>query len=239
MVEWDNVRFAGAHLRLSSQMGDNLVGMVMDQMASDGTTKELVSEHLTQVLANRYHGEDKRLDLSNLGSDAILQQAGFLAKESTATKVFPALMAIADQKFDTPAQKRELVHVITVENNHLPNVHQVNALAPTFPDITSLSLANNDLADFKALDAWKSKFRKLEHLILMGNPVTQVPGYRDEMARRYPKLITLDNLPVDRTNLKPVRGTKADASGRTMLPRPIQPNLIYDNEGIGMQFLAT
>jgi nuclear RNA export factor len=120
----------------------------------------------------------------------------------------------------------------------------------TFPDLKNLSLEGNLIEDLKGLEGWRSRFRGLEQLILSGNPVTSLSNYKDEMIRRYPKLIMLDNVVVDRPQIQigdqnksqtvPVQNpsTAVDANGRPILPLPVKGNLLVDHNGLAMSFLS-
>ncbi|KAK3076357.1 hypothetical protein LTS18_013230, partial [Coniosporium uncinatum] len=155
-------------------------------------TKE-AKQILKDFLTSRYNAEMKLLDLKALGQDPQLVAIGMFQSTSTQSKFFPALMKIADQQFENNQQKREAIQSVSLAGNELESVTIVTTLAQTFPELKNLDLSNNKLTDLKAISAWRHKFRSLDYLMLAGNPLmTQVPDYKSEMKRWYPKLRWLD-----------------------------------------------
>lgn len=200
---------------------------------------------LEQVLVGRYNSETKFLDLSKLGEDELLKRNGFFELSSTTSKMFPALMQVAEKKFATAQQKRDTVHSVSLAYNSLKDIRAVSTLSVTFPDLKNLSLEGNMIEEWKPLDSWKNRFKNLEQLVLTGNPITSLPGYLEEACRRYPKLYMLDNIYVDplirqKINKEiagpPIVGT--DANGRPILPLKVKGKFIHDDQGVAMQFLS-
>ena len=200
---------------------------------------------LEGVLANRYNPGSKFLDLSRLGEDTLLKANGFFQLSSTTSKMFPALMQVAEKKFTTAQQKRDTVHSVSLAYNQLKDVRAVTSLSVTFPDLKNLSLEGNSIEDWKTLDNWRHRFRNLEQLVLSGNPITSQQGYTEEAYRRYPKLLMLDNVPVDPVIRQKVAAENAAPAtvpigpdGRPVLPHKVQSRFIQDDYGVGMKFLS-
>jgi len=200
---------------------------------------------LEGVLANRYNLESKFLDLSRLGEDVLLKANGFFQLSSTTSKMFPALMQVAEKKFTTAQQKRDTVHSVSLAYNSLKDIRAVSTLSVTFPDLKNLSLEGNSIGDWKTLDNWRHKFKSLEQLVLSGNPITSQQGYIEEAYRRYPKLVMLDNVPVDPMIKHKVAAENAapatvlvGSDGRPILPHKVQARFIQDDYGVGMKFLS-
>ncbi len=169
---------------------------------------------LKGVLSRRYDVDSKLLDLSQLGSDPELVNIGMFNTTSRESKFFPALMKICDDIFTTAHQKEEAIVSVSLANNALPSVSSVTTLAQTFPAIKNLDLSNNHLKDLTALDSWRWKFRKLDHLILTGNPIeAEVPNYKGDMLRWFPALTTLNTI-----QLRSPEETRSAANGKLLIP---------------------
>jgi nuclear RNA export factor len=250
VLDWDNVKFAGVNLTITADVITELFNEAMESATPQNSSTTETIKVLEEVLRTRYNPENKMLDLSKLGEDPLLRQNGFFELNSTTSKMFPALMSVADKKFDTAQQKRDAIHSVSLAFNNLKTITQVTTLSVTFPDLKNLSLEGN-IIDLKGLEGWKNRFKGLEQLVLVGNPVTDTPGYREEIIRRYQKLVMLDNESVNRPQIqigdqggggggtvqKP--NTVLDANGLPLLPLPIKGNLLVDTNGIAMQFLST
>jgi len=255
VVKWDGCRYAGSTLSINAQnvpkitsKGDEDVIMAANPRPSE---KSDTIKLLEQVLARRYDPNTKMLDLSRLGEDVILRQNGFFDLASTTSKMFPALMLVADRKFDSAAEKRDAVVSITLGYNNLKDTKVVSSLAATFPELKNLSLEGNLIQSWASLENWRHKFRKLEQLVLSGNPVVTEDGYKEEAMRRYPMLQMLDNVVLDRPAIKigaaqaippgvtptPTH-TSSYGSAKTQLPLGVKPGFNLDDSGVGMQFLS-
>ena len=255
VVKWDGCRYAGSTLSINAQnvpritsKGDEDVIRGANPRPSE---KSDTIKVLEQVLAQRYDPATRMLDLSRLGEDATLRQNGFFDLASTTSKMFPALMLVADRKFDSAAEKRDAVVSVTLGYNNLKDTKVVSSLAATFPDLKNLSLEGNMIPLWVSLDNWRHKFRKLEQLVLSGNPIVTEDGYKEEAMRRYPMLQMLDNVVLDRPVIKigaaqaippgitptPTH-TSSYGSTRAQLPLGVKPGFNLDDSGVGMQFLS-
>ncbi|KAH8148245.1 uncharacterized protein LAJ45_07697 [Morchella importuna] len=259
ILEWDNVQFASSHLRLTAPNLNNITSSIesrsnaiISQAAPKSRDTVDTIKTLEQVLANRYNIEAKILDLSKLGEDPLLKQNGFFELSSTTSKMFPALMQIADKRFQTAQQKRDTVHSVSLAYNSLKDLRAVTTLSVTFPDLKNLSLQGNLIEGWQALDSWRNRFKNLEQLVLMGNPLTRQPDYKQEAMRRFPALVMLDNVPLDRPAIKigdeARRGAGPGASGmsgavdeggRPVMPLRTKGKFIQDDHGVAMGFLST
>ncbi|KAF8456306.1 hypothetical protein BGX38DRAFT_1163898 [Terfezia claveryi] len=256
IVKWDGCRYAGSTLSINAQnvpkitsKGDEDVIMAANPRPSE---KSDTIKVLEQVLAQRYNSATKMLDLSRLGEDATLRQNGFFDFASTTSKMFPALMLVADRKFDSAAAKRDAVVSVTLGYNNLKDIKVVSCLAATFSDLKNLSLEGNMIPSWASLDSWRHKFRKLEQLVLSGNPIVTEEGYKEEAMRRYPMLQMLDNVVLDRPVIKigaaqaippgimptPTH-TSSYGSTKTQLPLGVKTGFNLDDSGVGMQFLSS
>ena len=183
------------------------------------------------VLSRRYDVDSKLLDLSQLGSDPELVNIGMFSTTSRESKFFPALMKICDDIFTTAQQKEEAIVSVSLANNALPSVSSVTTLAQTFPAIKNLNLSNNCLKDLVGLENWRWKFRKLDHLVLTGNPIEQeIPNYKDDMLRWFPSLTILNTI-----QIRSPEEAKSIANGK--LPLPILGPSFRDEASISENFV--
>ena len=80
------------------------------------------------------------------------------------------------------------IKVLYMSNNSISSLEGLSQ----FPQLESLSLANNLIADIRQLDVLASACPALETLMLEGNPVASGPSYRSQVAVRMPGLRALD-----------------------------------------------
>lgn len=155
-------------------------------------------EKLRATLAARYDGNLKLLNLSALAQDAGLLQMGLGTFDGkTTSKLFPALMVVADQLFKSWQEKRDAIASISLANNGLSDLSSVTSLAQTFPDIKNLDLSSNNLKDLKSISSWRWKFRNLETLVLTNNPIEiDKPDINSEIMKWFPKLLGLNYVQV-------------------------------------------
>ncbi|KAF3932501.1 hypothetical protein ABW19_dt0209690 [Dactylella cylindrospora] len=239
VLEWDNVAFAGTHLRI--QAVNELPASIQAALKPAADRSEQAQQTavvLKNVLISRYRADAKMLDLSALASDPQLQASGFFSQESTTTKMFPALMKVADEQFTNRAEKREQVVSVNLANNNLPDIGMVASLAVTFPELKNLSLENNNITTFKQLEPWKYKFRKLEQLILTGNPINQVPNYREECRKWWKTLVMLDNIVYPEPPVTAKANQSAGPGPFPPMPVEIKPGIVDDQEHTN-DFLST
>lgn len=187
----DKFTFAGAILHIQSHAVDPNEQNVTD------VPENSVTLSLKSVLSRRYSPDLKLLDLSNLGRDSELLNMGMFNTASRESKFFPALMKICDTIFTTPKEKEEAINSVSLAGNALTSITSVTSLAPTFPSLLNIDLSDNQLRSLQALEGWRWKFRKLDHLILSGNPLeTEDPSYKDTLLKWYPALRTLNKIQV-------------------------------------------
>ncbi|KAF3764927.1 hypothetical protein M406DRAFT_278588 [Cryphonectria parasitica EP155] len=153
-------------------------------------------QKLQSVLERRYNLEAKLLDLSALGQDPILVEMGLLSSApDTAEKTFKVLMKICQELFKTAQQKREAMESVSLAGNALNSVNPVFDLAETFPDLKHLDLSNNQFSSVKQLNKWRGRFRRLETLLLLNNPIIQTePAYGADIVEWFPYLQNLSNV---------------------------------------------
>lgn len=189
-------------------------------------------EKFRAILASRYDGNLKLLNLSALAQDPGLLEMGLGAFDGKVTsKLFPAMMVVCDQMFSTWQEKRDAIVSVTLANNGLDNVRHVTALATTFPNLKNLDLSANNLCTLKSIDSWRWKFRHLENLVLTGNPLTTEPNFNVELVKWYPKLLELNGIQV-RTP-----GEVAATIKLANSPIPIKGPSFRDVDQVGENFI--
>ena len=140
-------------------------------------------------------------------------------------------MKICDSIFTTAHAKEEAIVSVSLANNALTTIASVTTLSQTFPALKNLDLSNNKLKNLTALEGWRWKFRKLDQLILTGNPIeTEVPTYKDEIMKWYPTLSTLNTVQV-----RSLEDARAAANGK--LPIPVLGPSFRDEAAISETFV--
>ncbi len=182
------------------------------------STAAALTEKFRAVLASRYDSNLKLLNLSALETDPGLIGMGLFNGDVTPSKVFPAMMAVCDKLFSTRQEKSEAIVSVTLANNSLSDVSYVTTLAQSLPDIKNLDLSGNAISDLKGLEAWRWKFRQLETLVLIGNPIeVRLPAIKDELMRRYSQLQFLNGVQV-RTAEEVEAARRIAQAGRAPVP---------------------
>ncbi|KAL9129404.1 MAG: hypothetical protein Q9217_002135 [Psora testacea] len=218
--------FAGASLKIE-RPSEKPTSLSKD--ASSETPNTI--ETLKDVLSRRYNAEARLLDLSQLGDDPGLVNIGMFNATSTESKFFPALMKVCDGIFTSSQEKEEAVASVSLANNALTDVSSVTTLSQTFPAIKNLDLSNNQIPHLKALGGWRWRFRKLEHLILSGNPIeVKEPNYKAEITKWYPTLTTLNTLQIRSPE-------EVTTFTRSKLPLPILGPSFRDEASIAENFV--
>ena len=221
----DNFTFAGAALQILHHEGEP------ERQNLTSVPENSVTLSLRSLLSRRYSPDLKLLDLSNLGSDPELLKMGMFNTVSRESKFFPALMKICDTIFTTAKEKDEAIMSVSLAGNALTNIASVTSLAQTFPGLLNLDLSNNQLRNLQALEGWRWKFRKLDHLVLSGNPLeTEDPSYKDSILKWYPTLRMLNKVQV--RSSEEIR----DAP-RGELPIPVLGASFRDEASIGETFI--
>jgi len=155
------------------------------------TTLELKTK-LTEVLAKRYNPEQRLLDLSALGADEILRNMDVFSQGSRAEKAFRALLRVATEQYKTAEEKNEAFQAVSIARNDINDVGQVFQLAIDLPGLKRLDLSGNNLDTLAKMSKWRHRFKNLEELHLVGNPVTTVQDCTSELLKWFPSLQNLN-----------------------------------------------
>ncbi|RDI90013.1 hypothetical protein Vi05172_g67 [Venturia inaequalis] len=159
-----------------------------------------ITANIEAALTRRYNKDTKILDLSSLGQDSDLKKAEFHGlTESHGTKFFKCIMKVCDGFFKTPEDKENLIAGIILANNGLKDLTPLTGylgLDRTFPDLKAVDLSGNRISKIEDLSRWKYKFKRLEHLVLSGNPIESDLKLARSLVEQFPALVTVNNLPI-------------------------------------------
>ncbi|KAK1451802.1 TAP domain-containing protein [Colletotrichum melonis] len=226
ILKVNSFTFAGTQLEITDS--DGSMAKANEASAAAQETKQ----KLQGIMSLRYDMENKLLRLDALNQDEGLIQMGMLESKDRAEKLFKVMMRICDELFKTAQEKIDAIHSISLANNNIDTVAQVEEMADTFPDLKNLDLSGNQIDNIAGLSRWRSKLKKLETLYLTGNPIPIAdPKVVLELLHFFPKLQVLNG-----EQLTPERIAELKAAGR---PKPIPqrgPDF-RDANGIGEAFL--
>jgi nuclear RNA export factor len=187
-----------------------------------------IRDKIKAALDSRYNPQTKILDLSNIGQDKNLNEAGFKALAETGTSVFfECIMKVCDEVFKTREQKEQAIAGITVANNGMKEFTPIFTLATTFPDLKALDLSNNQIASMDNLSRMRFKYKKLEHIVLTNNPIELNDiKFKRSLANMFPALLTVDNEPLP-----------AEARIKPTQPK-VNPAIFRDDSDVAKNFIT-
>lgn len=205
----DRIQFAGKKLEVK------LTGSYSQETQNTVQTLQAFLDH-------RYNPQARLLDLTNIRNDPILVANNLYATPSAESKVFPALMKIAADRFKD-------IESMSLDENDINDVSSVNELAISFPNLLNLSLQRNKLVSAHGLQRWRRKFLRLRELLLFGNPISDNPKEMKDVISFFPRLQSLNGVVVR---------SEADV---LRLPIPVQQTFFETPEiqNLVQNFLAT
>lgn len=214
------------------------VSLKIEKIGSSGQDSKLSSKAeetklmLRGVLERRYNPQAKLLDLSALSQDEELKAQAIFDSNSTASKFFPAMMKVLEVAFDSHDELNAHVESVSLANNGLADLKAVSSLSLTLPKLHNLDLSNNNLANLSALSVWRKRFGQLQHLLIAGNPLEQnEPTYAVELVKWYPNLRMLNQ-----TQVRTEEDIK-NKSSTANLPFPIRSPIFEDEGQIAENFI--
>lgn len=180
--------FAGSKLGITLEDGEGAGAGAAGSADSNPETNE-VRNKLKGVLGLRYSPETKLLNLEALANDTELVNLGAFSNQKLAKKTFAGLMAVCDGIFATAKDKQNAIESISLANNGIVDVKDVESVATTFPYLKNLDMRGNKIATCEALGPWRGQFRYLEALLLDSNPiVTAEPSYTATLMSWFPRI---------------------------------------------------
>ncbi|KAH6610529.1 mrna export factor mex67 [Trichoderma cornu-damae] len=188
---------------------------------------------LQAILSQRYIGGNKLLKLDALASDAELVTLGMFENSERALKTFKGLMAICDGLFKTAQEKRDAIESISLANNSIDDVVQVESVASSFPQLKNLDLSGNQISSMGGLQRWKGKFRELETIFMTGNPIEGTDAsYKATFLEWFPRLRNINGV-----ELRTAQQIAEQEAARRPKPIPQSGPDFRDVNGIGERFL--
>lgn len=188
---------------------------------------------LQTILSSRYNGASKLLKLDALATDATLVEVGLFANQDRALKAFEGLMVICNSQFKTAKEKEDAIESISLANNNIDDVAQVETVATTFPRLQNLDMSGNRISNMQGLKRWRGKFRELVTILVTGNPIEATePNFHASLLEWFPKLQNINGAQV-RTAEQIALQVEASR------PKPIPQSGpdFRDVGGVGEQFL--
>ncbi|KHN99997.1 mRNA export factor mex67 [Metarhizium album ARSEF 1941] len=229
ILKLNNFTFAGAQLEIVQTTEDS----ASEMKAPRSKEGQEVTAKFQAILSRRYIGVNKLLNLDALASDAELVSMGMFDRPDLALKSFKGLMVVCDELFKTDAEKKEAIESISLANNNIENVAQVESVATTFPQLKNLDMSRNRIANMQGLERWRGKFKSLETLYMTGNPIdTADASYKTTLLQWFPRLQDINGMQVRTAE----QLAEQEAASR---PKPIPQSGpdFRDVNGIGENFL--
>ncbi|KFA70497.1 hypothetical protein S40285_00645 [Stachybotrys chlorohalonatus IBT 40285] len=230
ILKINSFQFAGTDLEIV----ESTEGLGYQSKATESKETQELRGRLQAILSQRYLGASKLLKLDALAADAELVSLGMFENRERALKTFKGLMAICDSLFKTAKEKQEAIESISLANNNIDDVTQVEMVATTFPHLKNLDMSGNHLSSMQGLDRWKGKFRELDTIYVTGNPIeTADPNFHAALLDWFPKLRVING-----TELRTAEQIAAQAVAASQAnPIPQNGPDFRDMNGIGENFL--
>lgn len=229
ILKLNTFTFAGAQLEIVESTED----LAYQNKATESKETQELRAKLQAILSQRYLGANKLLKLDALASDAELVTMGMFENRDRALKTFKGLMAICDGLFKTATEKREAIESISLANNSIDDVSQVESVATTFPQLKNLDMSGNQIANMAALEKWKGKFKALETIYMTGNPIeTADSNYKTTLLQWFPKLQDVNGV-----QLRTAQQVAEQEAASKPKPIPQSGPDFRDVNGIGENFL--
>lgn len=229
LIKLNTFTFAGTALEIVESTEE----LGQPSKATESKETQELRAKLQSILGSRYFQANKLLKLDALSTDAELVQLGMFENRDRALKTFKGLMVICDDLFKTAQEKRDAIESISVANNGIDDVAQVENVANTFPQLKNLDMSGNQIANLKAMERWKGKFKELKTLYMAGNPIEAAePTYQNTLLEWFPKLQDINGVEL-RTAAQIAEREEA------LKPKPIPQSGpdFRDLNGIGEKFL--
>ena len=229
IIKLNTFTFAGAQLEIVESTED----LANPSKATESKDTQELRAKLQGILSQRYLGANKLLKLDSLSSDAELVTLGMFENRERALKTFKGLMAICDGLFKTAAEKREAIESISLANNSIDDVAQVESVATTFPQLKNLDMSGNQIANMQGMEKWKGKFKELQTIYMTGNPIEAAePNFTTMFLQWFPKLQDING-----TQLRTAEQIAQQEAASKPKPIPQNGPDFRDVNGIGENFL--
>ncbi|KAL6855855.1 NTF2-like protein [Trichoderma novae-zelandiae] len=229
LVKLNTFTFAGIQLEVVESDAD----FAPPNKATESPETAELRAKLQAILSQRYNGDGKLLKLDALATDAELVTLGMFENAERALKTFKGLMAICDGLFKTLQEKKDAIESISLANNSIDNVIQVESVATTFPQLKNLDMSGNLISNMEGMQRWKGKFKELDAIYMTGNPIEGTdPNYQAAFLEWFPKLRSINGI-----ELRTAQQIAEQEAARLPKPIPQSGPDFRDVNGIGEQFL--
>ncbi|PFH61443.1 hypothetical protein XA68_17347 [Ophiocordyceps unilateralis] len=229
IIKLNTFLFAGVQLEIVESDG----GLEHHSKAMESKETQELRAKLQAILSQRYLGANKLLKLDALASDPELVTLGMFDNRERALKTFKGLMAICDGLFKTAVEKREAIESISIANNSIDDISQVESLATTFPQLKNLDMSGNQISTMEAMDRWRGKFKELETIYVTGNPMENLDAnYQATLLEWFPGLQNING-----TQVRTAEQIQQRAAASRPRPIPQSGPDFRDVNGIGESFL--
>lgn len=229
IIKLNTFTFAGAQLEVI----ESAEGLGNHSKVNESKETQELRAKLQGILSQRYLGDNKLLKLDALATDADLVTLGMFTTRERALKTFKGLMAICDGLFKTAAEKTAAIESISLANNSIDDVAQVEVVATTFPQLKNLDMSGNQISSMQALEPWRGKFKELVTIYTTGNPIEgSDPNYQASLLKWFPKLQDINGI-----QLRTPEQIAEQAAASMPKPIPQSGPDFRDVNGIGENFL--
>ncbi|KAF8339792.1 uncharacterized protein EI90DRAFT_3151245 [Cantharellus anzutake] len=161
-------------------------------------------EVLREFVQKRYNPQTQFLNLENMAEDDLLRKYKIDSPDlPTSMRQIGSVVLKLAKELEPPCL------TLSLANNRFVDTRNLDYIQHYLPQLANLSLENNKIANFNALDGLTSNRKSeiavsgIKELVLTGNPVkeklsstAEIITYRSEVARRFPMLQMLDQQPI-------------------------------------------
>ncbi|KNC96593.1 uncharacterized protein SPPG_08177 [Spizellomyces punctatus DAOM BR117] len=197
LAKLSGVNFLQHKLIITQGGGGSMQSHPSRGVPGDTSGRTNIIDAFRMLIRSRYRPENKFLDLENMVSDPIMQNAGVRGFEAESKMGGVICKMIGELCPD--------VSTISFASNRLTTLQHVSNLPKHVPNVTALSFQDNQLRSFRDLEPLKgADLPHLRELLLIGNPVRDKevakPGgeivYRSDVKKLFPSIELLDMEPV-------------------------------------------
>ncbi|KAH7328647.1 hypothetical protein B0I35DRAFT_417959 [Stachybotrys elegans] len=229
ILKVNTFQFAGVELEVI----ESTEGMGYQSKVTESKETQELRARLQAILGQRYAGNTKLLKLDALASDEELLRLGMFETRERALKTFKGLMAICDGLFKTAKDKQEAIESISLANNNIDDVAQVEMVATTFPQLKNLDMSGNQITSMQGFQGWKGRFKALETIYMTGNPIEATdPDYQASLLEWFPNLQIING-----NQVRSAEQIAAQIEASKPKPIPQSGPDFRDVNGIGENFL--
>ncbi|KAI8082080.1 hypothetical protein BDF21DRAFT_338291 [Thamnidium elegans] len=185
LCRMNNFSFGNAVVKERNNSNNNTSSAKNNNNSNNSNNRGGGSSYLVEFLTERFNVEAGFLDMDDLPPSA--HNIGL---------VISRLLTEAKNLFG------DSIKTISFARLKLWSVAPLSKVPELFPNLLNLSIAENDIAEFRSLDKLANKLNNLQELLLTGNAIqtnNNVETYQREVLKRFPTIKYLDGQPVNGT----------------------------------------